>query len=115
MIARLLIGILSLSLVMQPACQSPVDSIASSHIDANVPDQKEFDRILRQDLEAYFRSKTKNDALRVEYEFLRNGPTPDRNLLSEVLSVGQGSIWEEGCAGGGSRTGRRSRQFSHPH
>src|SRR5438045_2576003 len=56
------------------ACQSPMDSIADSHIRANVPDEKDFDNFLKRDLAAYFKELKKKDVV-VEYELLRNGPT----------------------------------------
>ncbi len=48
------------------------DSISQSHIDGNVPDDKDFDSFLVRDLKKYF--KVSNDGI-VNYEFLRNGPT----------------------------------------
>ena len=57
------------------ACQSSViDSIAESHIDGNVPDEKDFDKFLKRDLAAYFKESTGKDVV-VEYELLRNAPT----------------------------------------
>jgi hypothetical protein len=57
------------------ACgQGPVRSIAESHIDANIPSDADFDRILRRDSSAYFVLRI--GAVRdVEYELLRHGPT----------------------------------------
>ena len=49
------------------------ESIAESHVQANVPDQKNFDRFLKRDLEQYFRD-TKKKIVTVEYELLRKGP-----------------------------------------
>lgn len=49
-------------------------SIADSNIRSNVPDEKNFDKFLKRDLEQYF-----NDSLQktvsVEYQLLRKGPT----------------------------------------
>lgn len=57
------------------ACQSSViDSIAESHIEGNVPDEKDFDNFLKRDLAAYFKEQTGKDVI-VEYELLRNVPT----------------------------------------
>ena len=57
------------------ACQSSViDSIAQSHIDGNVPEQKDFDNFLKRDLAAYFKNVVGKDVI-VEYELLRNAPT----------------------------------------
>jgi hypothetical protein len=48
--------------------------IQSSHIDANVPDEKEFDSILKRDLAKYF-SDSEKGKIEVNYELLRKGPT----------------------------------------
>ena len=64
-----------LCLIAEVACKGPLDPVASSHIDANIPDQNEFQPILRRDLETFFRFTTDHDGVRVEYEFLRDGPT----------------------------------------
>ena len=51
-----------------------VANVAQSHVRANVPASSQFDRLLRRDLNAYFRRRTgKNVA--VTYEMLRTGPT----------------------------------------
>lgn len=47
-------------------------SISQSHIDGNVPDEKEFDSLLVRDIKKYFHLS--NDGI-VSYELLRNGPT----------------------------------------
>jgi len=54
--------------------QSPIDSIAESHINANVPDSGDFGSVMKRDLEAYFRKRIKMPA-KVTYELLRDGPT----------------------------------------
>jgi hypothetical protein len=64
----LLVGFLAI-LVMGPGYL-----VALSHIAANVPDQEEFDNILLRDLQAYFQD-LEGRPVRVEYEFLRRGPT----------------------------------------
>ena len=56
------------------SCQSIGDSVSDSHIDANVPDKKDFDNFLKRDLIAYFKDLRKRDVT-VEYELLRDGPT----------------------------------------
>jgi hypothetical protein len=57
------------------ACQSSaIKSIAESHIDANVPNEKDFDNFLKRDLAAYFKEQTGKEVV-VEYELLRNAPT----------------------------------------
>jgi hypothetical protein len=50
------------------------DPVASSHVQANVPEEDSFDAILRRDLETYFRDLTGKD-VSVEFELLRKGPT----------------------------------------
>ena len=57
------------------ACAQPQgESIAESHIRANVPDEKDFAKFLKRDLEQYFKDTVKK-TVTVEYELLRNGPT----------------------------------------
>jgi len=50
------------------------ESIAESHIHANVPDEKDFDKFLKRDLEQYFKD-TLQKTVTVEFELLRKGPT----------------------------------------
>src|SRR6059058_2549398 len=50
------------------------ESIAESHIRANVPDEKDFDKFLKRDLEQYFKD-TMQKTVTVEFELLRKGPT----------------------------------------
>jgi hypothetical protein len=50
------------------------ESIADSHIRANVPDEKDFDKFLKRDLEQYFK-ETIQKTVTVEFELLRKGPT----------------------------------------
>jgi hypothetical protein len=56
------------------SCQSIGDSIADSHIRANVPDENDFDAFLKRDLESYFKDLKKKDIV-VEYQLLRDRPT----------------------------------------
>ena len=57
------------------ACAQPQgESLAESHIRANVPDEKDFDKFLKRDLEKYFKD-TRQKTVTVEYELLRDGPT----------------------------------------
>lgn len=51
-----------------------LDSIAESHIEANVPNEKDFGAFLKRDLAAYFKETFSKDVL-VECELLRNAPT----------------------------------------
>src|SRR5213078_4351122 len=50
------------------------ESIAESHIRANLPDKKNFDKFLKRDLEQYFKDSLQK-TVHVEYELLRKGPT----------------------------------------
>ena len=57
------------------ACQSSIiDSITQTHIDNDVPDEKDFDSFLKRDLAKYFKKTTGQDVV-VEYELLRKEPT----------------------------------------
>jgi hypothetical protein len=56
------------------SCQSIGDSIAESHVRANVPEEKDFDSFLKRDLESYFKDLKKKNIV-VEYQLLRDGPT----------------------------------------
>jgi hypothetical protein len=70
-VATLLLMLLCCSTLM---CQSLGESIADSHIRANVPDEKHFDKFLKRDLERYFKDMERKPVT-VQYELLRNGPT----------------------------------------
>jgi hypothetical protein len=54
------------------AQQQMIEDIQKSHIDANVPDQFQFDSLLKRDLEKYF---SKSKPVVVKWEFLRDVPT----------------------------------------
>ena len=71
-VAALLLLTVGCSIV---ACQSPQDeTIAESHIRANVPDDKDFDKFLKRDLETYFKG-LKGKSVTVQFDLLRKGPT----------------------------------------
>ena len=58
------------------ACRGPediLDDVAKSHVEGNVPQGELFDEYLARDLQMYF-CRGNNDC-RVQYEFLRDGPT----------------------------------------
>lgn len=65
-------GVVVLYQLLLPAIM--FNEIARSHIEGNVPEQKDFDQVLRRDLEKYFKSKY-SDRISIKYEFLREGPT----------------------------------------
>jgi hypothetical protein len=54
--------------------QNVWESIADSHIKANVPDEKDFRNFLIRDLQSYFKDMLKK-TVRAEYELLRDAPT----------------------------------------
>jgi hypothetical protein len=57
--------------------QSPAkanDQVQESHIEANIPSDRNFEAFLKRDLEEYFK-KSVGRHVSVQYEFLRNGPT----------------------------------------
>ena len=56
------------------AAERTVEEIQRSHVEANVPDRSEFNRLLRRDLEAYFATGS-GVGTAVAFEFLREGPT----------------------------------------
>ncbi|HUR98020.1 MAG TPA: hypothetical protein VMZ26_08160 [Pyrinomonadaceae bacterium] len=49
-------------------------AVGKSHIDANVPDEKDFDNFLRRDMTAYA-TDSRDKEISVTVELLRNGPT----------------------------------------
>ncbi len=51
-----------------------IDAIAQSHIDANVPPDSTFDRLLRRDLTQYFQASLGGN-LTIDFDLLRRGPT----------------------------------------
>lgn len=63
-------AILIASLALPQAAELP-----RTHVDTNVPETEEFDRILGRDLDSYFRSRTGESSLSIDYELLRLGPT----------------------------------------
>jgi hypothetical protein len=65
--------LLCLAFVACCRSQNPLDPIAKSHIEGNVPKGESFDEYLKRDLNSYFCGAAKD--CRVEYEFLRDGPT----------------------------------------
>lgn len=76
------------------------ESIAELHIRANVPDQKNFDKFLKRDLERYFKD-TKKKTVTVEYELLRKGPTQSGiaypKFYAWVTIRDEGTVDDEGA------------------
>lgn len=50
------------------------NQLARSHVLANAPDEKDFNVVLKRDLENYFKAKYQSQ-ISIKYEFLRDGPT----------------------------------------
>jgi len=73
-----------------------IDSIAESHIAANVPPAADFDRLLKRDLKAHF------NGLTVQYELLRDRPTQSGTAYPKyylwVRSIEGGKVVLEGAA-----------------
>lgn len=73
---------LTLPLLLIVSCQSSQDKqarvalqeIAKSHIESNVPEDAEFNKLLQRDLDGYFIKKY-SKSVNVSWEFLREGPT----------------------------------------
>lgn len=59
----------------QPAAGQLPQDIQRSHIEANVPAPADFNLLLRRDLGRYFEQTRKREAILVEFELLRDGPT----------------------------------------
>ncbi|UTM21763.1 hypothetical protein [Dyadobacter chenhuakuii] len=53
--------------------QKMFQDVQKSYLEANIPDQLQFDSLLKRDLEKYFSTKSKQVV--VKWEFLREGPT----------------------------------------
>lgn len=74
--------------------------VQSSHIEGNVPDEKDFDSVLKRDLAKYFADLVKKK-VEVSYELLRKQPTqsgiayPKFYLWVKVSS--DGKLIEEGA------------------
>lgn len=67
--------------------------IQKSHLNANIPDQSQFDGLLKRDLEKFF--ATELEQVVVKWEFLREGPTqsgvafPKYYLWTKIYTNGQ--------------------------
>ncbi len=69
-----LMAVISMAMTLFSYAQSPLDAVAQSHIDGNIPDKANFAEFLERDLNAYF-SKLICKPVVVDYELLRDGPT----------------------------------------
>lgn len=66
--------------------QQAMEQIAASHVDANVPPAEEFDKLMRRDLEGFYRAAHAVDA-KAEYELLRDVPTQRVAYPGEPVGV----------------------------
>lgn len=76
-VEHLLIGIVAAVSLFATICGASdrvPGSVASSHVEANVPAKETFDTLLKRDLETYFFKKFGQSVL-VQYQSLRDGPT----------------------------------------
>ena len=81
---------------------NPLAAAQRSHVDANVPDEKDFDAILKRDITAYVTDKD-DKGISVTVELLRNGPTQSGVALPKfyvwiVKRDAKGAIMEEAAA-----------------
>ena len=72
LILVLLITVMAVSVRAQN--EDPMAALRQGHIDANVPDPKDFDRILNRDITKYVTDRADKD-ITVKVELLRDGPS----------------------------------------
>ena len=81
-------------------CQSLGDSIAESHVKANVREEKDFDVFMKRDLTEYFKEAKKQSVV-IEYELLRKGATQSGTAFPKfyawVIVRADGKLIEEGA------------------
>ncbi|MEW6710009.1 MAG: hypothetical protein AB1403_09335 [Candidatus Riflebacteria bacterium] len=85
-------------------------SVAESHIEANVAEQPAFEKILTRDLEAYF-SEIFEAPVKVEYEMLRNEPTQSGVALPKFYLWVTLRTDEKAFSSGAVRVAAVERQF----
>jgi hypothetical protein len=59
----------------EPNVEQVMQDIQRSHIEANVPERADFEKLMRRDLGAYFAQVRKKKSVPVDFELLRDGPT----------------------------------------
>ena len=70
----LIVSIGCIGQIFQPSSQQKIfTDIQKSHIDGNVPDQSQFDSLMKRDLEKYFSATF--GQISVKWEYLRHGAT----------------------------------------
>ena len=79
-----------------------LSAIQRSHIDANVPDEKDFDTFLRRDITAYVTDRNDKE-VKVKIELLRDKPTQSGVALPKFYvwiekSNASGEVIEEAAA-----------------
>ncbi|MCC6501808.1 MAG: hypothetical protein IT362_01570 [Deltaproteobacteria bacterium] len=62
-----------LFILLFAACNDPVSSIGNSHVESNAPSTETFDKVLKRDLEDYF--KTPGKEITINFELLRKVAT----------------------------------------
>ena len=65
---------LATALLTTPCAVAQLADVAESHIEANVPDAKDFRAFLIRDLTAYLKPQL-SDGVTLDYELLRDGPS----------------------------------------
>jgi hypothetical protein len=99
------IALCVLTVMAVPACaqgSDPMAELQKSHIDANVPDQKDFDRILNRDITKYVIDPKDKD-ITVKIELLRDGPSQSGVALPKYYiwiekRNAKGELMEEAAA-----------------
>jgi len=78
-----------------------VRNVSNSHLETNVVEQQYFDEYLKRDLLSYFVTNIDTNAIRIEYELLRDGPTQSGLALPKyyiwVRVYNSGGIITEGA------------------
>lgn len=85
--------LLALTGAAMAACQSlRPESVSDSQIRGNVPEDADFDRFFKRDLEDYFKNPGK--VVTVEYELLRKAPT--QHAVSSPKFYAWVKVYEDG-------------------
>lgn len=100
---KLLVLFFAILVIPLAGCaQNPMAGIRQSHVDANVPDAKDFDAILQRDITNYV-TDAKDKDINVTVELLRDAPTQSGVALPKfyiwiVKRDAKGAIMEEAAA-----------------
>jgi hypothetical protein len=98
----LLVAIASVQSACAQTGQEVMRAIGQSHVDANVPDAKDFDRILQRDITLYVTDR-RDENISVSVELLRDVPSQSGVALPKfyiwiVKRDAKGQIMEEAAA-----------------